>query len=409
MAVQLREDDAAQGNFSAWPMAADELLDGKNKWEREMDNDDLPRILNVDDDAMMRELAEDELGGSFQMLAAESGEACLTLLQNNVVDLVLLDVEMPGIGGYETCRRIKADSELAGIPVIFLSGHDRIEDRLKGYEAGGEDYIVKPFDPIELETKVKHLLRLHRERDQQKEMANYASRTAMTAMTNLGEMGALIETMKRFNACNTLTALADVALGGLALYGLQGAVQVRTSAETLTRAEEGEASPLVVSVINHMSAMDRITSFKSRMCINYEHLSLLVNNMPEDDPERCGRLRDHLAMLVEGANVRVQAIMLGNTLNRVVENLTATLAEIDEAQRLSRVAVNLGVNTLNDEIEQAYISLGLTDAQEQYLSQIISRGIDKIFNAESAGLDVQDGLSSLIQELKDLNNHEKLL
>ncbi len=395
-----------QGYFIAKPMPADELLVWKKEWERDMNNnEDLPRILNVDDDAMMRDMAEDMLGGSFQVLAAESGEACLAMLQNTHVDLILLDVEMPGMDGYETCRRIKENSDLADIPVLFLSGHDRIEDRLRGYEAGGEDYIVKPFDPVELEAKLRNLLRLRRERDQQKEMASYATNTAMTAMTSMGEMGALIETMKHFNACNTLATLADACLGGLALYGLHGAVQVRTSAETLTRDEAGVASPLVVSVINHMTAMERISCFKSRMCITYEHLSLLINNMPEEDPDRYGRLRDHLAMMADGANVRVQAIMLGNALNQVVEKLTGTLAKIDEAQRQSRVAINMGFIAFNDEVDRAYISLGLTDAQEQFMSQIIRAGIDKILNAESASLDVQDKLSSLIKELKGMSNH----
>lgn len=368
-----------------------------------MNSNELLLILNVDDDAMMRELTEDMLGGSFQVLAAESGEACLKMLQNTHVDLILLDVEMPGIDGYETCRRIKADSELSDIPVIFLSGHDRIENRIMGYEAGGEDYIVKPFDPVELESKVRNLLRLRRERDQHKEMASYASSTALTAMSSMGEMGSLIETMKLFNACNTLTTLADACIEGLALYGLHGAAQVRTLRETLTRAEEGDATQLVASVINHMTAMDRITIFKDRMCITYDHISLLVNNMPSDDPERCGRLRDHLAMMAEGANVRVQAIMLGNALNQVVEKLMVTLAGIDEAQRQSRAAVNLGFEALNDEVDRAYISLGLSDVQEQFLSQTIRGGIDRILSAESAGLEVQNRLSSLIQELKDLS------
>lgn len=401
--------DEVQGYFIARPMPADELPKWRKKWEREMSNEDLPRILNVDDDPMMQELAEDMLGGAFQVSAAGSGEACLAKLQNDRMDLVLLDVEMPGIDGYETCRRIKENGDLADIPVIFLSGHDRIEDRLKGYEAGGEDYIVKPFDPVELEAKLRNLLRLRRERDQHKEMASYASSTAMTAMTSLGEMGALIETMKRFNACNTLTALADATLAGLALYGLQGAVQVRAADETLTRDGDGEASPLVASVIDHMTSMDRITTFKSRMCITYDNLSLLVNNMPEDDAERYGRLRDHLAMMAEGANVRVQAIMLGNALNRVVENLTGTLAQIDAVQRHSSMAINLGINAFNEEVDRAYISLGLTDAQERFMSQIIRTGIDKILNAESASQDVQDKLSALIRELNGLNNHEKLL
>jgi DNA-binding response OmpR family regulator len=356
--------------------------------------------MNVDDDAMMREIVEDMLGGSFHVLTATSGEECLSALPGATVDLILLDVEMPGIDGYETCRRIKANGDLADIPVIFLSGHNRIEDRLKGYEAGGADYVTKPFEPEELESKLRHLLRLRQELDRNKDMASYASNAAMTAMTSLGEMGALIETMKRFNACLNLTDLADAMLAGLALYGLQGAAQIRTPAETVTRDCSGEAPPLVVSIIDHMRTMDRITSFKSRMCVTYEHVSLLVNNLSEDDPERVGRLRDHLAMLAEGANVRVQAIILGSAVNRVAENLTETLARIDADQRESRAAINLSLSTLNDEIERAYISLGLTDAQERHLSNIIRHGIDNIINTQSSSVDIQDRLSGLIGELK---------
>lgn len=365
-----------------------------------MDDADLPRIMNVDDDDMVREVVEEMLSSSFQVLTACSGDECLSMLPDAKAELVLLDVEMPGIDGYETCRRIKANSELVDLPVLFLSGHDALEDRLRGYEAGGEDYIVKPFDPVELKSKIRNLLRLRRERDQQKEMASYASSTAMTAMTSLGEMGTLIETMKRFNACLTQTELADACLGGLAMYGLHGAVQIRTPSETLTRVDEGAAAPLVESIINHMTSMDRITSFSSRTCITYDNISLLVNDMPEDDAERYGRLRDHLAMLTEGASVRVQAIALANTVTRVAGNLTQTLDAIDAAQRQNRVAVSLGLNAMNEDMARAFVSLGLSAEQEDFLSNMIQQGIDKILSTQSSGIDVQDRLSVLIRELR---------
>lgn len=355
-----------------------------------MDNADLPQIINVDDDAMVREVVEEMLGGSFRVLTACSGDECLSMLEEAKPELILLDVEMPGLDGYETCRRIKATPELVDLPVLFLSGHDALEDRLKGYEAGGEDYIIKPFDPVELKSKIRNLLRLRRERDQQEEMASYASSTAMTAMTSLGEMGTLIETMKRFNAC----------LGGLGMYGLHGAVQIRTPSETLTRVEDGTAAPLVASIIKHMTSMDRITSFRSRTCITYDNISLLVNDMPEDEEERYGRLRDHLAMLAEGASVRVQAIVLATTVTRVAGNLTQTLDAIDAAQRENRVAVSLGLNAMNEDMARAFVSLGLSAEQEDFLSNMIQQGIDKILSTQSSGIDVQDRLSVLIRELR---------
>lgn len=365
-----------------------------------MTDADPPQIMAVDDDAILLEVLDEVLSGPFHVITAHSGEECLRTLPDANAVLVLLDVEMPGIGGYETCRRIKATPELADLPVLFLSSHDAIEDRLKGYEVGGEDYIVKPFEPTELERKIHNLIRLRRERDQQKEMASYASSTAMTAMTSLGEMGVLIEAMKRFNTCVTQVELADACLGGLAMYGLKGAAQIRTSAEKLTRVEGGVAAPLVVSIIKHMTAMDRITSFKSRMCVTYENISLLVNNMPEDDPERYGRLRDHLAMLAEGANVRAQAIMLADTVNSVAENLAQTLDEIDAAQRQNRIAVSLALSALNERIARAYMSLGLTSEQEDFLSHTIQLGIDDILNTQSSSTSIQDKLSVLIHHLK---------
>ena len=368
-----------------------------------MTDTDLPRIMNVDDDEIMRDMAADMLGGAFRVLTANSGQECLRLLRESPVDLILLDVEMsPGIDGYETCRRIRKDDALAEIPVIFLSGHDRIEDRLKGYEAGGDDYVVKPCDPVELESKIRALLRLHAERKQQKDMASHASQAAMTAMTSLGELGVLIEAMKRFSACNTLSTLADACLEGLGAYGLHGAIQVRANGQTMTRDSSGTGSPLLTSVINHMAGMDRITSFKSRLSITYEHLSLLVNDMPVDDPDRCGRLRDHLAMLAEAAEVRLRSIMLADALNSAVETLTTTLSEIDAAQRQSRMEINLGLNALDEALAKAYVHLGLTTSQEDLLSGIVREAIDKILHGESAGINIQDKLSALVRELKDL-------
>lgn len=365
-----------------------------------MEEDVKPVILTIDDDPMMQELVDDLLGGRYDVRKAISGEAGLAALEALSADLILMDVEMPGMDGYATCRRIKETDPLAGIPVVFVSAHDNIEARLKGYEAGGADYIIKPFDGVELESKISHLLDMLRERGQLRQMADYASRTAMTAMSSLGEIGILIETMKRFNACERFTCLTDAIIDGIGQYGLQGAVQIRAGGEVLTLADTDRGSPLLASVFKHMAGMDRITHFRSHMCITYDHVSLLVTNMPEMDADRSGRLRDHLAMMVEGADIRIHAILLNNALSRVTDNLVDTLAEIDAAQRSNHANINLRLNAMNDELDRLLITLGLTEAQEQLLSQTIRNGIEAILSDESSGVDLQNRLSSLVQELQ---------
>ncbi len=91
-----------------------------------------------------------------QVLGATDGEAALDVIEQESPDLVLLDVMMPGIDGYETLRRLRAFSD---VPVIMLTAKDDVLDKVKGLELGADDYVTKPFDHLELMARVKALLR----------------------------------------------------------------------------------------------------------------------------------------------------------------------------------------------------------------------------------------------------------
>lgn len=367
------------------------------------------KILAVDDDSFMRDIYAKTLSGNYAVTTAESGTDALRLAQSERPDLIILDVEMPDMDGYTLCRQLKEADSTAGVPVIFISAHDQIEERLKGYEAGGEDYIVKPFDRQELQAKVAQLLKTVVERNSLKETASYATNTAMTALTSMSEMGALLESLKKFSVCHDYQTLSEEMLAGLALYGLQGAVQIRAPDETLTLSSQGNASPLEISVINHMANMERIASFKSRMSITYPHVSLLVSNMPVEDPDRCGRLRDHLATFAEGAEMKVTGIIAenesrqrGEAIERTAVSINKMLAEVDSAQRQSQIASGVAVNEFTREMEKAYISLSMTNTDEQLMADVVRRGVDNIIRTQTAGLDVQDRLTRITRELNDL-------
>ena len=97
---------------------------------------------------------------------AQNGEEALNLVNDFKPDLILLDIMMPGIDGYEVCRRLKSDIKTSEIMVLLLSGKSHLEDRLKGYEVDADDYITKPYDSDELRAKVKILLRLKNVQDE---------------------------------------------------------------------------------------------------------------------------------------------------------------------------------------------------------------------------------------------------
>ena len=116
-------------------------------------------ILVIDDNADNLRVAVDHLEqAGFAARAARSGESGLK--RAGAAQLVLLDVEMPGWDGFETCRRLKADPDLAAIPVIFMTSHRDVEMKVQALAAGGVDYVTKPFEPPELLARVRTHLRL---------------------------------------------------------------------------------------------------------------------------------------------------------------------------------------------------------------------------------------------------------
>jgi len=105
-----------------------------------------PIILLVDDDPMNRELLKETLDGQgYRLLEAETGQLALDIALGEHPDLILLDIMMPGMDGFEVCHRLRMNSETMGIPVIFLSGLDDLKDRVRGLEEGAVDFIGKPF------------------------------------------------------------------------------------------------------------------------------------------------------------------------------------------------------------------------------------------------------------------------
>ncbi|MBF0135668.1 MAG: response regulator [Magnetococcus sp. DMHC-1] len=121
-------------------------------------------ILLVDDQPEQIDATKGALANRFALRIATNGETALKIARQGGIDLVLLDVMMPGMSGYETCRRLKADSQTRDIPVIFLTSRDQPDDEAQGLELGAVDYIAKPLHPGLLLSRVRNQLELRRHR-----------------------------------------------------------------------------------------------------------------------------------------------------------------------------------------------------------------------------------------------------
>lgn len=122
----------------------------------------MKKILIVDDQPEVRELVSVTLEiGPYDLLTAENGDQALDIARREMPDLILLDIQMPGgkLDGIEVCRLLKRDSRTQGIYIVMLTAKGQDWDRQIGYDAGANDYFVKPFSPLELMDKVEEVLR----------------------------------------------------------------------------------------------------------------------------------------------------------------------------------------------------------------------------------------------------------
>ncbi len=120
----------------------------------------LPSILVVEDDAFIQAILNQSLSEHYSVTMFTDGMEGLNYLQSgNIPDLIISDLNIPGLGGMDLLEQIRNSGFFSSIPLIILSGKDDTETRIRCLEAGADDYIIKPFNPRELDARIKNILR----------------------------------------------------------------------------------------------------------------------------------------------------------------------------------------------------------------------------------------------------------
>jgi len=127
------------------------------------------RVLIVDDARANLDILVEGLKGDHKLSLALNGETALQAVARNPPDLVLLDIVMPGLDGYEVCRRMREMPETAEVPIMFLSSLEEVKDKTRGFEVGANDYLTKPFEMLEVKARVRSLLKAKAYNDAVKE------------------------------------------------------------------------------------------------------------------------------------------------------------------------------------------------------------------------------------------------
>lgn len=361
------------------------------------------KVLIVDDSPDDLTVLMENLKKEYAVIAAVSGEKALEIVaSDSTLDAILLDVMMPELDGYETCRRIKEIPAAKNVEVIFVSSHDTVGEKLAGYDAGASDYLVKPVQPVELLQKVKLAIKNKDTRLESALQADSAMQAAMTAISSVGEYGSVIDFMRRSFEVNNIEALASLIVEAIGNFGTENSVQIRSRFGVLNYSSRNPIAPLEIELMDRLQHQSRILELGKRAIFNFGDISLLIINMPDDSDKR-GRLRDHFAILLEAAESRLRSLVKDLTLNRLLQQSNQALEDIRTMQSIQKKE---GVDIMDgvlQELEAAFLSYGLTEEQEEMLMGVVQTGVDKSLLNFEQGLMIDEKLSKLIEGLRSIS------
>lgn len=365
----------------------------------------LPIVMIVDDVESNRMLLKTILEDDYRIEECESGNDCLEKIKKSIPDIVLLDVNMPGMTGYEVCTELRKYKPTVTLPIIFISALDTIEERLAGFEAGGNDYITKPIEPDHVIDRVRFFIDHQAETNKAKADANTAMQVAMEAMTSSSELGQIIEFVKSVQEIATLEGIGKKFCKIVQNFGLNAGALIHATPSIFVNCLPDSMEGRVLNKFKN--SKERIVSIGIRTLINSPEIGILISNMPVEDESRYGRLKDHLAVLSSICEGRIKAIkteMLIKSQRREILTRITRMTE-EQVEKFNSKLMHHDERTrqimldMITELEAKLFTLGLDEDQEQQLMMLAYAASERLDDMKKDTKELEAELSIILEGL----------
>ncbi len=302
-------------------------------------------VLAIDDDKYVHHIIEESLAGFCKIIHAKDGDEGLRLTNKYNPDIILLDIEMPGMSGYDVCKTIKQSQNTQDIPVMFLSSKIELSDRVKGYSVGASDYITKPFNAEELIARIKVLYEYRQKCAKLKLDIAKANKTAEIALTESGDMGRIMRYVGQSYHANNFQSLSEYFFTFFAPLNLDVVVVFWYQSKGIFYSQQSGVCPLEQELLEQHRHAQRFVDIGSSTIINYPKVSLLIKNMPVDNDALYGRYKDLFPHILEVTNEKVvtmersessyeQAAQISTALQDIVKQLTTQNVEQNKSTKI---------------------------------------------------------------------------
>lgn len=370
------------------------------------------RILLVDDDPVLTELHSALLeNNDYSVLVAEDGMRAMRILENyhDNIGVVVSDINMPNMDGYELCASLKNDDKTRDIPVIFVSGLTGLEEKLKGYAVGADDYITKPVNEEELCKKIGVLLDIKEKQNLLSRQTAESQSMALQIMTFSSELGQVLEFYKHMLNAGNYEEVAGRCFELVKGFDLISIMQIHTPQQVLNLSENGIVSPLEANVIELARDKGRFFDFGARTIINYSTFSLLIKNMPLHDPEKYGRIKDILSMLGNGLETKIYQLNNEDLARRrysIVLSIQESIKNIEGLFSDLQKDNITAIEDMNEQVHAVSAQLGLTEEQENGIQHMTQTCLERSNKAFYKGVGIENDLKHIYQQFNYIIGEE---
>ena len=371
----------------------------------------LSRITCIDDNTTNLRLLEKSLADDYEIQLIASSHDAISAIRTFQPAAILLDVNMPDINGYALCRQIRNEPDIAEIPVIFLSCLKELDDRLSGYNAGGDAYVTKPFELRELKSILHSQILRKQQMDANKRNIEELRAVSWSMLRNNSEMGELLRFSQGIAGVKDEAAFVDHIFTTLTNLGLNATMQVKlVSGEIIARSDQKPFTLIEKELLELAQNGQRISAKGNKYIFCGTSIILLIRNMPIEDEALLGRLKDHLCILLDSAEASIEIIngekertrLHGLKTLETIETINAEFsAIIENAEKLYQQS-SLSMERLADALEQAFMVMDLTDEQEKQLQRFIESARSEIEKQHELKLLFQSSMIHILEMVADL-------
>ncbi len=364
------------------------------------------KLLVVEDDKEYGRLMMELLSDHYEFYLTDNEESAIEIVAKEKPEILILDIHLANGNGFNVANAIKRDYDETLFSIVFVSGDDSQENRIKAYESGAVAFIPKPIPVVDLVTKINRYASLHRKRKEQSKKIRDTESMAFQSMREASHYGDIIQFMKEISHRNDEPGISKSLFKYMENRGLACSIIFNDNKNSCSFDQNGAAcSPIELNVFELLQNKSRLYEFGKRLIVNDKHISFMVKNMPSGEVEK-GQVRDYVAVLIECMEARYLALLQNRILESVVGDLSSLAQEAANSMEKSQGDKQAMVDKFSMDIGMSFHVLELSLDQEDYLKNIVSEMINSKEDDEISTDDIisriQNSVNMLTSTLEEI-------